>query len=63
MKHKVILEIDGVRHKLINGKETSNPCSKCSLEHMCCNNEVLKYTVLCLRNVPGSRYRKCKPGE
>jgi hypothetical protein len=62
MKHNVILEIDGVRHKLIKGKEVANPCSKCSLEQICCKG-IFSRMIMCLKDVPSSRYRKCKKGE
>ena len=31
---KIVVEIDGVRHKLIEDK-TDMPCEKCSLLYMC----------------------------
>ena len=37
MKHKVILEIDGIRHRMVRGRKNAEPCSKCSLEKQCTN--------------------------
>lgn len=35
MKHKVIVEIDGIRHRMFRGRNNVDPCSKCSLEKHC----------------------------
>ena len=58
MKHKIILEIDGVRHKLIKTR-VDNPCAKCSLERICVRPD----RMLCGIKSIGTRYRKCKKGE
>ena len=60
MKHSIILEIDGVRHKLIKGKNSSDVCNKCSI-HDICRNIALRN--MCFTQMPDLRYRKCKPGE
>lgn len=58
MKHKIVLEIDGVRHKLIKTK-IKNPCKKCSLRKNCC----VKTDPVCGIDPVETRFRKCKPGE
>lgn len=58
MKHTFILEIDGVRHKLIDTK-CKTPCKKCSLKDQCKKAS----DVLCRVKLRGTHYRKCKPGE
>lgn len=36
MKHKVILEIDGIRHRLVHGRNKKGDCyNYCSLERVC----------------------------
>ncbi len=35
MRAKVIVEINGVRHRMIRGRNNVDPCSKCSLEKYC----------------------------
>lgn len=35
MKPKVIIEINGVRHYMVRGRNNVDPCSKCSLEKHC----------------------------
>lgn len=35
MKAKVIVEIDGIRHRLVHGRDKTSPCYRCSLEHVC----------------------------
>lgn len=35
MKPKVIVEINGTRHRMIKGRKHVDPCSKCSLEKYC----------------------------
>lgn len=35
MKHKVIIEINGVRHRLVRGRYVKDYCEKCSLEKEC----------------------------
>lgn len=59
MKRKIIVEIDGVRHKLIKTK-VENPCLKCSISDMCRSKDSLDF-MLCTSYY--TRYRKCKPGE
>ena len=61
MKNKIVLEIDGVRHKLIKTK-VKDPCKKCSLEDVCTNRRCSK-AILCYFDASNTRYRKCKPGE
>lgn len=61
MKHKIILEIDGVRHKLIKTK-AKDPCKKCSLESICTNRGWGK-AIFCNFDSVGTHYRKCKKGE
>ena len=58
MKNKIVLEINGVRHKLIKTK-VKDPCKKCSLDHACKRPSV----ICCGINPAGTRFRKCKPGE
>ena len=60
MKNKVIIEIDGVRHKLIRGKVSSDVCYKCSIRDVCKNSGLRN---MCFTQMPDLRYRKCKPGE
>lgn len=60
MKHKIILEIDGVRHKLIKGKASSEVCNKCSVQDICKNSGLHD---MCFTYWPDLRYRKCKKGE
>lgn len=62
MKHKIILEINGVRHKLIKGKLPLDVdvCSKCSIQDVCRGSGLLN---MCFTRMPDLRYRKCKPGE
>jgi hypothetical protein len=59
MKHKIVLEINGVRHKLIKSRTKSgiDVCEKCSICKEC------KKTVdgACLNL--NEYFRKCKPGE
>lgn len=62
MKHKVIVEINGVRHKLIKTR-SGRPCEKCSLntfksEICTCGNII---HAPCIRF--NTHFRKCKPGE
>lgn len=38
MEHKIIVEIDGVRHKLIEGDKVISGCTICSLEDYCFTN-------------------------
>jgi len=35
MRTKVIVEINGVRHYMIRGRNNADPCFKCSLEKYC----------------------------
>lgn len=58
MKHKIVLEIDGVRHKLIKTR-TYDPCTKCSLNHTCARPT----QMLCSICPTGTHFRKCKKGE
>lgn len=58
MKHTLIVELDGVRHKLINTK-CATPCKKCSLLEPCRKAS----GILCKFDIEGTHYRKCKPGE
>lgn len=70
MKHKIVLEIDGVRHKLIRTRST-RPCKNCSLNSFIKGNEVSdNVEVSICGNIidapcTGFRdhFRKCKPGE
>lgn len=54
---KVIVEIDGVRHKMVRTRKRSDTCVNCSLEKVC------TYVVdsACLSGY--YRFRKCKEGE
>lgn len=58
MKQKIILEIDGVRHKLIRTK-SERPCKTCSL-HGPCQKLRRRY---CEFDSIGTHFRKCKKGE
>lgn len=61
MKHKVIIEIDGVRHKLIKGRAKNKTgvefCEKCSIRKMC--TKIIDGPCIDLN----AYFRKCKPGE
>lgn len=59
MKHKIIIEIDGVRHKLIKTK-IGNHCDKCSLFDVCKGKNRIDFMPCPTYDV---RYRKCKKGE
>lgn len=59
MKHKIILEIDGVRHKLIKTK-VKYPCDKCSILNLCESREIDGFVPCACYS---THYRKCKPGE
>lgn len=61
MKHKVIVEIDGVRHKLIKTRAV-HICKSCSLSKMCKNpqNGLGNFQPCADFN---THFRKCKPGE
>ena len=61
MKHSIIVEIDGVRHKLIKTK-VKNPCDKCSLKSTCTDRSFGK-SIFCSFDAIDTRYRKCKKGE
>ena len=37
----VIIEIDGIKHQLIDDENTTNPCDKCSLADLCDDANVL----------------------
>ena len=60
MKHKVIIEIDGVRHKLIRTRGRAS-CTNCSLNATACGNIVGIVGAACVGFY--TRFRKCKPGE
>lgn len=32
---KIIVEIDGIRHRLVHGRNKKSPCYDCSLERVC----------------------------
>ena len=36
----IIVEINGVRYKLVNDDVMHNACSKCALHFMCCGNDI-----------------------
>lgn len=58
-KHKqnknVIIEIDGVKHQLVEGTKNSYPCDLCSLSYLCddCSNSCP--TGLCVDIFKGGR--------
>lgn len=58
MNSTIIMEINGVRHKLIETKSTK-PCSTCSLKRLC----LVKDEEGCTIGRPHTHFRKCKPGE
>lgn len=60
-KLTIVLEINGVRHKLIKTK-VENPCKKCSLKDVCINR-VYGKSIFCAFDSIDTRYRKCKKGE
>ena len=72
MKHKIIIEIDGVRHKLIKTR-AEDPCKKCSLKSVCFNSDsgnlvilsqlLLQIQILCGAGKHETHFSKCKPGE
>lgn len=35
MKHKVVIEIDGIRHRPVSSRKIKNACSVCSLAKFC----------------------------
>lgn len=60
MKHKIIVEIDGVRHKLIKTKtKVEDPCDKCSILNVC--RKIVSGFMPCTLDL--TCYRKCKKGE
>ena len=36
----IIVEINGVRYKLVKDDVMHNACSKCALHFMCCGNDI-----------------------
>ena len=58
MKQKIVLEINGVRHRLIKTR-AENPCTKCSVNGTYCIN----HDIICGIDPAGTHFRKCKPGE
>lgn len=58
MKYEIVLEINGVRHKLIKTR-TKYPCEKCSVKQRCTGRNHL----LCYVMSAGTHFRKCKKGE
>ena len=58
MKDKIIVEINGVRHKLIKTRSKS-PCETCRLKSMCLANDGLG----CTHTSTAMHFIKCKPGE
>lgn len=58
MKNKVILEINGVKHKLIKTRSL-RPCDSCSLKSVCFDHA----EVLCTADMQKTHFIKCKPGE
>lgn len=34
-KHKIVVEIDGVRHRMVNSRLGGNLCDKCSISNEC----------------------------
>lgn len=58
MKNKVILEVNGVRHKLIKTRSL-NPCHSCSLKITC----ELSPEIPCGIDMRKTHFIKCKPGE
>ena len=59
MKHSIILEINGVRHKLIKTK-VEHPCDKCSISNVCKDETATGFMPCTLYS---THFRKCKPGE
>lgn len=60
MKNKVILEVNGVKHKLIKTRSL-RPCGSCSLKNVCLDNS--RGEVLCIVDIRRTHFIKCKPGE
>lgn len=62
MKHKIVLEIDGIRYKLIETRSV-RPCEKCSLNTfksgICTCGNIIHAPCIGRH----TRFRKCKLGE
>lgn len=59
MKHNIILEIDGVRHKLIKTRAKSL-CKSCSIKSICGKPYYLTFPCSTRFSM---HFCKCKPGE
>lgn len=57
MKPKIIVEINGVRHRLVFHRKFEKSCCECcSLDKYC----AVKLCVACAAN---ANFRRCDPGE
>jgi len=60
MKRKIIIEIDGVRHKIVKlPTMTPYPCETCSLQKECEDS----FEILCMIEKHNCHFEKCEAGE